>query len=217
MRLLLFLSLTIIQSGALFAQAMTVDAANRVGVRETAPAYTLHVKHANGTPAGGGGNGIAIEHDAGPQWVIYTSNTGNELRFYRNGIQEVAFDDDGTINLLSDARAKTDIQPLSDGQLDLMMAISPKTYRYKSSSSGRTCAGFLAQDLEKVLPNVVKHTLSDDDGQETWMVSYLSMIPHMVKAMQEQQDIIQRQASEIERLKQQQEQILQRLEKLEKQ
>jgi Chaperone of endosialidase len=188
---------------------------NRVGIREASPLYTLQVTHANGTPAAAAGNGIAITHDLGSQWIMYVSNTGNELRFYQGGIQEVAFTGDGSINTLSDERAKKNIAPLADGQLKYILALTPKTYQYTKSNTNKLCTGFLAQELFKVLPDVVNYTAKDDDGKETWMVNYQGIIPHMVKAMQEQQDIINQQQKEIQTLKQTQENILKRLAALE--
>ncbi len=189
---------------------------NRVGIREASPLYTLQVTHANGTPAAAAGNGIAITHDLGSQWVMYVSNTGNELRFYQGGIQEVAFTGDGSINTLSDERAKKNIAPLADGQLKNILALYPKTYQYIKSNTNKQCVGFLAQELFKVLPDVVNHITKDDDDKETWMVNYQGIIPHIVKAMQEQQDIINEQQKEIQALKLNQEIILKRVEVLEK-
>ena len=189
---------------------------NKVGIRQSIPLYTLHVTHANGTPAAAAGNGIAIAHDLGPLWGMYVSNTGGELRFYNGGILEISFTPDGTINTLSDERAKKNISLLQNGQLKKILALQPKNYQYINSKTNKWCTGFLAQELYKIFPDAVNYIPKDDDGKETWMVSYQTLIPHIIKGMQEQQEIILAQQNEIDNLKKQQENVLSRIAKLEK-
>lgn len=200
---------------AAMSQSMTVAEDNKVGIRNTAPESNLHIKHANGSPTLGLGNGLTIEHDDGEQWTIYAANGSNELRFYRGALNEVSFGADGSINTISDERRKENIALLKPGQLEKILALKPHTYSYKNDENNNIVAGFLAQELYKVIPSVVKHIPSDDDGNESWMVSYQSLIPFITKAMQEQQDIIENQKETIALLKQQQEEMLQRLANLE--
>lgn len=199
-----------------FGQTMTIADQGRVGIRNDAPLYTFHLKHDVGTPAAGKANGLAIAPDEGPTWVLYNSASTNELRFYRDGIPEVYFGPDGTINTLSDGRRKENIMPLPNGQLEKLLKITPKSYQYKDSPTKKTCAGFIAQELYTVFPSVVQYTPSDDDGQESWMVSYISLVPYLVKGIQEQQDKIEAQQKQIDQLLQQQQEILERINKLEK-
>jgi hypothetical protein len=55
--------------------------------------------------------------------------------------------------ILSDARAKNDIEPLSSA-LKTLSEISGKTYKYKGTSETR--AGLVAQEVEKAFPVAVK-------------------------------------------------------------
>jgi archaellum component FlaC len=63
--------------------------------------------------------------------------------------------------------------------------------------------GLIAQDVEKVLPDIV-NTINGDDGdgiQNLKTVSYTELIPVLVKAMQEQQVIIEELQKQVEELK----------------
>jgi len=187
-----------------------------VGIRNSDPDFTLHLTHENGSPVAGNDHGLAITNESSSTtWVIYTSS-GGDLRFYRDGVPEVYFDSDGNINTLSDQAWKKNIAPMTDGQLEKLLALTPKTYQYKNSLTGKVSAGFIAQELYGVLPSVVSYIESDDDGNESWMVSHASMVPFLVKGIQEQQAIIDQQQGEIQELKRQQQEILERLAKLER-
>jgi hypothetical protein len=59
--------------------------------------------------------------------------------------------------------------------------------------------GFIAQELESVLPNSV-HTDKSADAIKS--VDYISIIPVLTKALQEQQQMINKQQAEIDELRQ---------------
>lgn len=62
--------------------------------------------------------------------------------------------------------------------------------------------GFLAQDIEKLLPDLVKTKNLTGNTEDTAIksVNYIGLIPVMVKAMQEQQQVIENQEARIARL-----------------
>ena len=87
----------------------------------------------------------------------------------------------------SDRRWKTDIRPLASG-LSTVMALRPVTYNWRRSefpdmhfTEGRQI-GFIAQDVEKVLPEIVS---TDNKGFKS--VSYENVVPVLTAAVQEQQ------------------------------
>jgi len=55
----------------------------------------------------------------------------------------------------------------------------------------------LAQDLEKILPEVVQKWKLSGDCQDARSVDYMRVIPVLVEAMKEQQQIIENQQSQI--------------------
>lgn len=98
------------------------------------------------------------------------------------------------LNQSSDKRLKKDIQPLTSA-LDKVMKMKPVSYHW-IKDDGNTHLGFLAQELEQVLPEVVrkpesKRTFTDGrtppTGEDMYAVNYSEIIPVLVKAIQEQQ------------------------------
>lgn len=101
----------------------------------------------------------------------------------------------------SDMRYKTDVQGI-DSALDKvcrMRGVSYKMRRDKFPHMGFDAdrhAGFIAQDLREVLPEVVK-----EDGQGFLSVAYTELIPVMVEAVKEQHETILTHETEIAALK----------------
>jgi len=108
----------------------------------------------------------------------------------------------GTIQT-SDETKKENIKPITYG-LDAIMSLKPVSFQWtdvKNRVGNGTNLGFLAQDLEKVIPDVVvKETISKEEianakrdkgvdisNADTYGVKYSEIIPVLVKAIQEQQ------------------------------
>lgn len=107
---------------------------------------------------------------------------------------------------ISDARLKQDIKPYTGG-LATIMSLQPKTYLYrpdlaaKYNFSTRPQVGFLAQDLEQVMPSMVRASRLTSVGRTTRdakenvatesmdakTVNYDALIPVLTQAIQEQQ------------------------------
>jgi Chaperone of endosialidase len=92
----------------------------------------------------------------------------------------------------SDARLKENIKPLA-GSLEKLMLLKPVLYDLKQGFFNESRPGyddnmrldemgFLAQDIEKVFPKLVKE---QENGMKT--VGYMGLIPALTAAMQEQQ------------------------------
>lgn len=133
----------------------------------------------------------------------------------------------GVINT-SDIRDKENILPLSYGLKELRN-LNPVSYKWKeekygdlilSDSEKRVKIGFLAQDLQKVLPETVQDsqwrpkngtdlTIYEKQKVETLGVSYSEIIPVVIKATQEHQKTL----DEIKTLNNQTEMIIKQLEK----
>jgi alpha-tubulin suppressor-like RCC1 family protein len=97
----------------------------------------------------------------------------------------------------SDISLKKDIQPLNFGILDKVLRLNPVSFYWKDESIDKNKHfGFIAQEVEQVLPELVRQ---DFQGKKT--LNYDEFIPYLVKAIQEQQQIIQKQQKEIEELK----------------
>lgn len=116
---------------------------------------------------------------------------------------------DGTINT-SDRRLKKDIQPINYGLTELMK-LNPVSFLWNQEGMDRERRlGFIAQELQPVLKEVVRTEEIVNDAntkQDRWVaterlgVAYTEIIPVAVKAIQEQQQIIEVQKREIESMK----------------
>ncbi|MAF31291.1 MAG: hypothetical protein CMF60_03705 [Magnetococcales bacterium] len=102
----------------------------------------------------------------------------------------------GTITDVSDRRLKQNIQPLGD-ELAKIKQVQAVSFEMKDNPAVVEL-GVIAQDLEKIYPELV-NTADDDMGTKS--VNYVGLIAPMLKAMQEQQKQIENLQDEIEKLK----------------
>jgi hypothetical protein len=104
--------------------------------------------------------------------------------------------------LTSDARLKRNIQPLTNA-LDVVQQLRPVSYEKRADLQSNDYSmkqmGFIAQELESVLPNSVQ---TDKSADAIKSVDYISIIPVLTKALQEQQQTINKQQAEIDELRQ---------------
>ncbi len=93
----------------------------------------------------------------------------------------------------SDARLKRNVQPIGNA-LGTVAKLRPVSYEkradLRSNDYSMKQMGFIAQELESVLPNSV-HTDKSADAIKS--VDYISIIPVLTKALQEQQELIAKQ------------------------
>lgn len=86
----------------------------------------------------------------------------------------------------SDARLKTNITSSGYG-LDEVMKMQPVQYNWKSNPNNDLQIGFLAQDIQKIIPEAVVEPANGD----AMGMKYNELIPVLVKAIQEQQQKIE--------------------------
>jgi len=96
----------------------------------------------------------------------------------------------------SDARLKTDVKDVPYG-LAAALKLRPVTFKWKADKSGPTQLGLIAQDVQKVIPELVT---TADTNSGTLAVNYVGLVPVAIKAIQEQQATIERQNSRISAL-----------------
>jgi hypothetical protein len=111
---------------------------------------------------------------------------------------------DGTINT-SDERDKTNIKDLNYGLKEIMKLRSVR-FNWKNKIENGEKLGLIAQDLQKVLPEVVRdfdYKINNQTGKTEKVpsvrlgVMYADIIPVIIKGMQEQQDKINSQENKI--------------------
>ena len=99
---------------------------------------------------------------------------------------------------VSDARAKSNIQDLSLG-LDFVLGLRPVAYTLKRGN-GRTDMGFLAQDVEALLGDGYNVVGVGGDPDRTRTLRYTDLIAPLVKAIQEQQAMLDARNARVEEL-----------------
>ncbi len=177
--------------------AKVVFAGNgNVGIGTTSPAAKLDVRGAVYAPqqsswSTGGFRAIYSSAGTNNYRHIYVNSTGGQLRFY-NGSNEPYIDDSGVWHDASDIALKKDIGDLKYG-LNELMELKPRFYRMKSDDSAQI--GFIAQEVEKIIPEVV----SGQEGNKG--LSYGQLVALAIKGIQEQQRQIEKQQQQIEELK----------------
>jgi len=134
-----------------------------------------------------------------------TSSSAYFIRFHASsgGTSMGAIAGNGSANVqfvaLSDERLKENIQPLS-GSLDKVLALNPVSYDWKENGE-HIEAGFVAQEVEQVLPEYV--TTEDDEDQTKGLTGGMTAgyIAVLTKAIQEQQTLIEQLQAEVALLK----------------
>lgn len=169
---------------------------------------------------------VASALGASRSYGLYTTYAGNADIQYSAYFGGGTFCT-GSYFIPSDENLKKNVSPLTTS-LDKIMTLPVKTYDYKTSElshmnlpEGKQ-TGIMAQDLEKAYPELVSQTaqpaldsleqkamtsrgeIIPEAGKQELVfkgVNYTGLVPHLVKATQEQQAIIEAQKKDMEALK----------------
>lgn len=144
-------------------------------------------------------------------FAMNSANSSNDYAVYADGDIITT----GVPTGFSDARLKTDVNSISNA-LDIVNQLDAKTYHYRKDGRFATTSlpsvksyGFIAQELEKVLPEAVKEAplfFHDKDKRNNQSenyksVNYIALIPILSQAIKEQQTEIKEQQQMIDELK----------------
>ena len=133
--------------------------------------------------------GYRFDYDGQSYTSIATSNathyvrdtTNTVYRFYVTG-GGVIYATDTSISSISDVTLKENIKPLETG-LDEILKLQPRRFDWKNGD-GKNIAGFVAQEVEEVLPDLVSDgKYTEEETKKTLKMG--DMIPTLVKAVQE--------------------------------
>ena len=128
---------------------------------------------------------------------LLRSTTADQYQFYVNMAGTISARST-SISSLSDERLKENIINLETG-LPEVMALKPRRFDWKDGSDTNV-AGFIAQEVETVLPDLIGEW-EDDNHKNLKAVKMGDMLPTLVKAIQEQQEQIEQLKTEIQTLK----------------
>lgn len=182
----------------------------------------------NFTPAGdiifrtapsGGGNNSAISNIRHIMRVHNQRGVSVNTDYLASNVQ---FNVNGNLTATnhwntSDGRFKKNVQNI-DNALDKIIALNGKSYQFKDkvgeydfrAVKGQDQLGFIAAELKEVLPELV---MEDDKGYQS--VNYTGVIPVLVEAVKDQQDVIDDQETTITELNETVTSLETRLERLE--
>jgi hypothetical protein len=127
----------------------------------------------------------------GETYVAYSTGA-SAYRFYV-GWGGTVYATSATITSLSDQRLKENIVDLNDG-LDSVMALKPRRFDWKAGKGKdiKGDRGFIAQEFETVFPDMVEESKDQaPEGEEPYKAVNANLIPTLVKAIQEQQALIE--------------------------
>jgi len=155
-----------------------------------------------------GATGIKIipdYHGANKPWTAISTaayQTETCLSVYSTAVTAYRFKVDAagriyavytTISALSDERVKENIRDLDDG-LAKVMQLQPRKFDWKEGH-GKDISndrGFIAQEFEQVFPDMIEEWENEaPEGEEPYKAVNANLIPTLVKAIQEQQDLIE--------------------------
>lgn len=159
----------------------------------------------------GGSNNIGLGYDA----QVPTATGSNQVRIGNTSVSYAGIQVGWSIT--SDETWKEQIRELPYG-LDMVMQLKPVDYNRKNNESKTREMGFVAQDVEVLLKEMAyddqRFLTVDDNGNLS--LRYNDFIALLTRAVQEQQQIIEQQSSEIELQNKNYEKLLNRIELLEK-
>ncbi|MDX2302424.1 MAG: tail fiber domain-containing protein [Microscillaceae bacterium] len=183
---------------------LTVTETGQVGIGNAAPTTALHV----GTNSGDGSRvtfgSLESLEDGGAVELATNSIFRPTFTGIRDlGTPSFTWDDvyySGSLILSSDLNLKKNIHDIaSTSALDKILKLRPVTYQLKQTGNDRLRAGLIAQELRKVIPELV-HDPKDymreseetgkmvADPQEGYLaVDYVGLIPYLIAAFQEQE------------------------------
>jgi hypothetical protein len=180
-----------------------------------------------GVATAGGGNGdVRITAMGGTNRLIFGGNgidvfvvTSTNVQPYSDGVTPLGasgarwsavYAANGTIQT-SDARFKTNIHEIGYG-LESILKLRPVSFTWKDDSKNTLRLGLIAQDVEKVMSEVVD---KGSDPLQTLGINYSEIVPVLIKSIQEQQSQIESVKQENIQLKSMNESLLEHIKSLE--
>ena len=167
-------------SGETLYERMRIDSSGNVLVNSTS-----NVTFGSGAKLSvqGSGTGIAVGYGtATAQYRIMYMNSGDSTLYFHNNSNYAYLNSAGAWTNASDERLKNNIVDIKYG-LDAVLNTQPRSYKMNDVEGD--FIGFVAQELQTVIPEVVS-----GDPEKQLGVDYGSLVAVAFKAIQEQQELI---------------------------
>lgn len=156
-----------------------------VGTTNASQAAGAGVKLISGT------NGrVFVQGGDATSGEAYSLHADSAYRFYVS-YSGVVNSTNTSISSISDERLKENIVGLETG-LTEVMALKPRRFDWKDGegTGEKNVSGFIAQEVEPILPDLIG-TFLHDDLEDAKSIRTGDMIPTIIKAIQEQQTLIE--------------------------
>ena len=145
------------------------------------PNIDFHVFHGNN----GNADGMRLQNTNNNNWIrMYVSSGTGDLRFFSTNQGTTAIsninDVSGVYTATSDRRLKKDFKNLYFSWAEFMN-LQPLTYKYKADNEAKNYIGMVAQDVQKIYPELITY----HKEQDVYHMDYSATGVIAVKAVQE--------------------------------
>ena len=158
------------------------------GFYATANGAQINVNNNAGNPVGymnansAQGGTLALFDSANTNTILGSGDTGN--------VRCVS------LTQTSSRKVKKNIKDMTSEEARKLLELEPVSFDYKNEEQGTDRRGFIAEDVAKVLPNVVTPETENAPAS----LDYIQLVPYLVKMVQEQQKDIEELKKKIEKL-----------------
>lgn len=175
----LFLTMSfVVLTGSAFAQFKVAGNGN-VGINTTLPAYKLDINSIELISYYSGRNALHINHNGLDPRIC----SNDRIVFYKLDGTGFAKIEGQSFLQHSDRESKENITSLDNRGIETILKLKGFSFNSKNDPNKRKEIGFLAQEVEPVIPEAVFTT----DSTKSKSLAYNSIIPYLVEAIKEQQ------------------------------
>ena len=193
-----------------WATRLSIDTSGNVGIGETSVDAKLHL-----TTASSGLINQKFESAGSAAWRMGIAASGTSFLLDDShddlSTPEFAFQNDGDFHAdgdviaystttSSDERLKENIKQIPYG-LEEVLKMKPVEYDWKEKRGGKHDIGVIAQDIEKLIPEIIKENKDLKTKEDFKSVDYGKMVAVLIKAIQEQQEEIELLKANLDQLK----------------
>jgi len=184
--------------GEVFPPTSIIDT-NPAGLRHAGPRKRL-INMVNSAPGQNHDWYIGLYESTRPVAIAnsrysYVDDETHIFFEYEDGLK-ATIDEDGSYYQVSDRRNKQKIKSLED-VTSTLMKLEPSSYEMKTTP-GKKSIGFIAQNIKDNFPELVEHYKNKEEDK--YLVNYSGLIPVLTKALQEQQNTINKLEDRLSRL-----------------